>query len=138
MAAYIGVLRTWSNIYNEAFLRKYLTALSRYLFWQKKIHGRWSTGLKIGFWLRVRKLTLVLSLQIKPRNYSAGKYVWHRFRKGESPCWESKQNEWLCRSSRPKCTSKKVLWETSRNSQLRFCTGVSLMINLNSIDLELH
>ena len=29
VAAYRGVFRTWPNIYNGAFLRKYLTLLSR-------------------------------------------------------------------------------------------------------------
>ena len=38
---------------------------------------RGSTGLKIGFWLRISniELTLITSLQIKPRKYSAEKYV---------------------------------------------------------------
>ena len=41
----------------------------------------------------------------------------HRFLKGKRSCWESKQNEGLCRSSRPKGSLKKVLGETSQNSQ---------------------
>ena len=35
VAAYRGVFRTWSNICNGNFLRKYLTALSCWLFLQK-------------------------------------------------------------------------------------------------------
>ena len=39
----------------------------------------------IGFWLSVLhiELTFVSNLQIKPKKYSARKYVWHSFWKGE-------------------------------------------------------
>ena len=42
------------------------------------------------------------SLQIKPRKYSARKYVWHYF-------W--KHEKYLFRSNRPKGSLKEVLWE---------------------------
>ena len=44
--------------------------------------------------------------------------MWHRFWKGTSSCWESKQNECLCRSSRPKGSLRKMLWEILHNSQI--------------------
>ena len=73
MAAYRGVFGTWSNIYNGAFLNvfKLLTIFA------KEAHRICSIGLKIGFWLGVSNidLTLVPSLQIKLRKYSARKYV---------------------------------------------------------------
>ena len=84
---------------------------------QKTHHCRCLTELKIGFRLRVwnTDLTLVLSLQIKPRKCSAGKYVWHSFWKGER-C--------LCRSNHPKRSLKKVIWEISQNSQENICVGI--------------
>ena len=42
------------------------------------------------------------SLQIKPKKYSARKYVWYRFWKCERSWWDSKQNECLCWRSHPK------------------------------------
>ena len=107
---------------------------------QKKLHRRCSTGLKIGFWLRVwnLELTLVPSLQIKPRKYLAGIYVWHRFWKGTRSCFDSKQNECLCSSSRANGFLKKVLWEISHNSQKNICAGISFLLKLNSVDPQLH
>ena len=136
VAAYRGVFRTWSNIYNGVFLRKHLVALSCELFSQEKFHHRCSNGLKTGFYLRVWdiELTLVSSLQIKPRKYSAGKYVWHRFWKGRRSCWESKQNECSCRSSHPKGSFKALSWEIFQNSQKNICAGISFLIKLNSVD----
>ena len=75
---------------------------------------------------------------IKPRKYSARKYVWHCFWKGKRSCWESKENECLCRSSRPKGSIKKVLWEISQNSQKNICARISFLIKLNSVDLQAH
>ena len=46
---------------------------------------------------------------LKPRKYSAGKYVWHCFWKGERSWWDSKQHE--CRCNRPKGSIKKVRWK---------------------------
>ena len=109
-----------SNIYKGAFFAKILNGFKLLtLFAKKKLPRRRSTGLKLGFWLRVWniELTLVTSLQIKPIKCSAGKYVWHRFWKGERWWWDSTLNECLCRSSRPKGSSKKVLWGISQNSQ---------------------
>ena len=84
------------------------------------------SGLKIGFGLRVLNIELssVPNLQTKLKKYSARKYVWHRFWKGKRSWWDSKQSECLCRSSRPKGSLKKVLWEISRNSQENICTGI--------------
>ena len=83
----------------------------------KKLHRRCLSGLKMGFWLRVWNIefTLVLSLQIKPRKCSAGKYVWDNFWKGEK-C--------LYRSSRLKGSLKEVIWEISQNSQENLCAGI--------------
>ena len=39
---------------------------------------------------------------INQKKYSARKYVWHDFWKCERSWWDSKQNESLCWSSRPK------------------------------------
>ena len=87
---------------------------------QEKVHPRCLTGLKIGFWLRVLNVefTFVPNLQIKPKKYSAIKYVWHRFWKGERS-WEC-----LSRSSRPKVSLKKLLWEISQNSRENICTRI--------------
>ena len=83
--------------------------------------------LKIGFWLRVwnTDLTLVPSLHIKLRKYSARKYVWHFFWKGKRTWWDSKQNDCLCRSSRLKGSLKSALWEISQKSQGKVCAGIS-------------
>ena len=93
---------------------------------QKKFHRRCSTGLKISFWLRLWniELTLVPSVQIKLRKYSAAKYVWHRFWKGKRSWWESKENDCFCRSSRPKDYLKKLLGEVSQNSQENMCRNL--------------
>ena len=53
------------------------------------------------------KFPIVPSLQIKPRKYSAGKYVRHHFWKDEGAWWESKQNECWHRSNRPKGSLKR-------------------------------
>ena len=83
------------------------------------------------------ELTLVPSLQIKPRKYSAGKYMWHRFLKGTRSCLESKQNECLCRSSRPKGSLKKVLWEISWNSQKKnMCWNLFFDKKLSQVKLR--
>ena len=67
------------------------------------------------------EFTLVPSLQIKPKKYSARKCVWHCFWKGERSWWDSKQNEGLWWSSRRKGFLKKELWENSQNSQENTC-----------------
>ena len=98
---------------------------------KKKLHRRCLTGLKVGAWLRVWniELTLVPSLKIKPRKHSAGKYMWHRFWKNKRSWWDSKQNECLCGSSRPKGSLKIVLGEISQNSQ-EIYAGISFFIKL--------
>ena len=75
----------------------------------KKLNRRCSTGLNIDFWLRAWniELTLVPSLQIKPKKYSARKYVWHRFWIGKKSRWDSKHNECLSWSNRPKRSLKR-------------------------------
>ena len=96
----------------------------------KKLNSRCSTGLNIGFWLRACNIerTLVPSLQIKPKKYSARKYVWHRFWIGKKARRDSKHNECLCWSSRPKRSLKKMLWEISQNSQGNICAGISFLV----------
>ena len=44
---------------------------------------------------------LASSLQIRPRKYSAQKYVWHHFGKGKRLWWDSKQNGWLSKQKQP-------------------------------------
>ena len=97
---------------------------------QKKLLRRCSTGLKMDFWVRAWNIepTLVSSLEIKPKKYSARKYVWHRFWKCERSWWDSKQNECLCWSSRPKGSLKKMLSEISENSQENICAGISFLV----------
>ena len=46
----------------KLLLRKYLADLSCYLFSQKKLHRKCSTGLKIGFWLQAKGLSRENSL----------------------------------------------------------------------------
>ena len=48
------------------------------------------------------------------KTYSWHKYVWYSFWKGKRSWWESKQNECLCRSSRPKGSLKKVYGKFGR------------------------
>ena len=93
---------------------------------QEKPHPRCLTRLKIGFWSRVlhMKFTFVPNLQMKLKKYSARKNVRHRFWKGERSWQENKQSKWLCRSSRPKGSLKKLLWEISQNSQEKICTRI--------------
>ena len=75
------------------------------------------TRLKIDFrlWDYKIELTLALSLQIKPRKYSAEKYVWHHFWKNGS-CW--------CRSNCPKGSLKQLLSDNSQNSQANMCQNL--------------
>ena len=75
VAAYRGACRTWLNIYNGAFLRKYLTVLTSQMF-------EWVESRLLAKVLNI-ELTFVPNLQIKPKKCSARKYVWHRIWKGE-------------------------------------------------------
>ena len=81
-------------------------------------------------WLRAWniELTFVPSLQIKPKKYSARKHVWHRFWIGKKSGWDSKHNECLCWSSRPKRSLKMMLWGISQNSQESICAGISFLV----------
>ena len=45
------------------------------------------------------------------------------FEKNKISWWDSKQNECLCRSSRPRRSLKKALWKISQNSQENICAG---------------
>ena len=119
MTACRGILRTWSNIYNGLFFAEILNGFKLLTIFEKKLHRRCFSGLKICLWLRLWyiEFTLVPSLQIKLRKYLAGKHEWHRFWKGQSSWWDSKQNGCLSRSTRPKGSLKMVLWESSQNSQ---------------------
>ena len=55
--------------------------------------------------------------------------MWHRFWKNKRSWWDSKQNECLCGSSRPKGSLKIVLGEISQNSQ-EIYAGISFFIKL--------
>ena len=72
---------------------------------------------------------LAKSLRYKPKKYSARKYEWHRFWKGERSCLDSKKNECLCWSSRPKASLKEMFWEVSQNSQENTCAGISFLVS---------
>ena len=104
--------------------------LSCKLFLPKKLSRRCSTGLNIDFWQREWnfELTLVPSLQTKPKKFSTRKHVWHRFWISKKSRWDSKHNECLCWSSRPKCSLKKMLWEISQNSQENICAVISFLV----------
>ena len=75
---------------------------------------------------------------MKPWRYSTRKHMWHCFWKDKRSSWESKQNECLCKSSRPKGSLKKVLWKFSQNSQENMGIGISFKIKLNSLDLQFY
>ena len=62
------------------------------------------------------------------KNTQSENMLRHRFGKGERSWWDSKQNEYLCRSSRPKGSLKKVLWEISQNSQENICARISFLV----------
>ena len=110
MAPYRVFFKIRSNIYNDVFFAEILNFIKLLTIFAKRLNSRCLSRLKIGFWLRVWNtvLTLVPSLQIRLRKYSAGKFVWHIF-------WKSERC--LCRSSRPKVSLKKVLRKISQNSQ---------------------
>ena len=114
MAACRAVFRAWPN--KRAFFAKILNGFKMLMFLPKKLHRRCSTWLKIGFWQRVWniELTLVPSLQIKPKKYWARKYVWRFFLKRWKVIGDSKHKECLRRSSRPQGSLKKMLWEIRR------------------------
>ena len=124
MEHHIGAF--FAKILNGFKLLTILTTTTK----KKTLHRKCSTGLKIGFWLRAWniELTLVSSLQIKPKKYSPRKYTRHRFWKGERSWWDSKQNECLCWSNGPKSSFKKMLWEISHNSQEKFCVGICFLV----------
>ena len=117
-----------------SFFAKIPNGVELLTFSQEKIHLRCLNWLKIDFWLRVLhiELTFVHNLQIKPKKYSTRKYVWHHFWKGERSWQESKQSQCLRRSSRPKGSLKKLLWEILQNSQENFCNGISFWCFQNS------
>ena len=100
------------------------------MFLPKKLHRRCSTWLKIGFWQRVWniELTLVPSLQIKPKKYWARKYVWRFFLKRWKVIGDSKHMECLRRSSRPQGSLKKMLREISQNPQENISAGISFLL----------
>ena len=52
--------------------------------------------------------------------------------------WGSKQDEGLCKSNFPIVFYKKVYWEISQNSQEIICIGVSFLIKLDTVDLQLN
>ena len=112
-----------------SFFAKILNGFKLLIIFAKKLHHRCSTWLKIGSWLRAWniELTLVPSVQITPKKYSARKYVWHRFWKGGRLWWDSKQNECLRRSRRSRGSLKKI-WEISLNSQQNICAGISFLV----------
>ena len=66
-------------------------------------------------------------LQIKPRKYSAGKYVWHHFWKDER-C--------LCRSNAQRVLLKRC-YEKFRRNHKEACAGISFLIKVNSVNLRL-
>ena len=84
------------------------------------------TGLKIGFWLRAWniELTLVPSLQVNQKKYLDRKHLWHCLWKGQRSWWDSKENECLWWSSRPKGSLKKMFWEILQNSQENICARI--------------
>ena len=73
-------------------------------------------------------MSLIASLQIKPKKDSTGKYVWRRFWKGKRLWCDSKQKKGLYRSSRPKGSLKKMLWKISQHPQESICTGISFLV----------
>ena len=127
VTVYRGVFRTWSNIPME-FFEKVTNGFFKLLtIFAKMFHCRFLTGLNIDFWLRAWniELTLVLSLQIKPKKYSARKYVWHCFWKGEGSWRGSKQNERLWWSSRPKGSLKKdVMRNFAESTRKHLCQNL--------------
>ena len=60
--------------------------------------------------------------------------MWHRFWKNKRSWWDSKQNECLCGSSRPKGSLKIVLGEISQNSQ-EIYAGISFFIKLLTLQI---
>ena len=84
----------------------------------------------MGFWLRVWniELTLVPSLQVRPKKYWAWKHIWRCFWKGERSLCDSKEKECLCRGSRPKGSLKMMLREISQNSQENICAEISFLV----------
>ena len=65
--------------------------------------------MKIGFWLRAWKieLTLIPSLQIKPKKFSAKKYVWHRSLKAKGHGGTVNGTSIYAGASRPKGSLKR-------------------------------
>ena len=114
MSAYRDVFRTWSNIYNGLFLAEIINFFKLLTIFAKKAPLQMFDLVKNRLQARVWNIELSCCeqinscLQIKPRKYSPGKYMWHYFWKDER-C--------LCRSSHPKGSLRKVLWEISQNSQ---------------------
>ena len=82
------------------FLAKILNGFMLLTIFAKKAPSQSSTALKLGFWFLAKSLKYWAhscsqpSLQIKTRKYS------HCFCKNEWWRWDSKQNKYLCRSSR--------------------------------------
>ena len=129
--AYRDVFRTWSNIYNGTLFTKILDSFKLFTIFVKKLYRSCLTGLKIGFWPKVWNIefSLVPSLEVKQRKYSAGKYVWHRIWKGERSWWNRKQSECLSRSSRPKGSLEKGVMKNFEEFTKKW---LSFMIKLNS------
>ena len=99
----------------------------------KKLHLRCSTGLKMGFWLRVWNNFPVYKLTRK--NTQPENMCDIVFDKAKRSWWYSKQNECLCRSSRPKGSLNKMFWEISLNSQGNVCAGIFLVFSCDFCEI---
>ena len=136
MAAYTGVFKTWSNFYNGSYLFSYF--LSHINYFCKKAPYRCSAGFEIGFCIRVWniELTLVPSLQIKPKKYSARKHVWHRFWKGERSWWDSTQNECLEKKPSERLFQKGVTRNFAKFTRKHLCRNLfflwSFLVNFET------
>ena len=119
MAAYRGVFRTGSNIHNEAFFANILNGFMLLTIFGRKAPLQMFDWVENGFWLKIWniELTFVPSLQVKSKNTQSTCDI--VFEKVKARGRTVKQNECLCRSSRPKRSLKNALWEISQNTHTK-------------------
>ena len=122
MVAYRGAFRTWLNIYNWAFFVKIPNGVKLLTISARKAPSYMFDWVENRFLAKSFTYCLFPTYKLNRQILSQEICVTSFLKRS---CWDSKQSQCLCRSSRPKGSLKKVLWEISQNSQENICAGIS-------------
>ena len=114
MVAYRGAFRTWLNIYNWAFFVKIPNGVKLLTISARKAPSYMFDWVENRFLAKSFTYFLFPTFKLNRKILSQEICVTSFLKRS---CWDSKQSQCLCRSSRPKGFLKKVLWEISQSSQ---------------------